>query len=224
MVEMVTIYVMGQPHRVPKSLTIMQAMEYIGYRFIRGAGCRGGFCGACATVYRTKGDYKLKVALACQKVVEDGMNVAIIPFVPAKRVSHDLEAVRPRSSILLEFYPEVAKCLSCGTCSKSCPQDIEVMDYVQAAVRGEIDKVAELSFDCIQCGLCAVRCPMGIVPYHMAQMARRIYGKYMLLRAKHLEERVREISEGKFEKDLNRLLSMSKEELEVLYEGKEASD
>jgi len=84
--------------------------------------------------------------------------------------------------------------------------------------------VAELSFDCIQCGLCAVRCPMGIVPYHMAQMARRIYGKYMLPKAKHLEERVREIGEGKFEKDLNRLLSMSREELEVLYEGKEASD
>jgi hypothetical protein len=67
--DMVTIYIMGKSYEVPSNLTIMKAMEYAGYRLIRGCGCRGGFCGACGTVYRTKGDYKLKAGLACQTVV-----------------------------------------------------------------------------------------------------------------------------------------------------------
>ena len=57
--EMVTIYVMGKKHMVPADLTIMKAMEYAGYKYIRGCGCRGGVCGACSTVYRKAGDYKI---------------------------------------------------------------------------------------------------------------------------------------------------------------------
>ena len=40
--DMATIYVMGKPYEVPKDLTIMKAMEYAGYQYVRGAGCRGG--------------------------------------------------------------------------------------------------------------------------------------------------------------------------------------
>ena len=43
---MVDIYIMGKRYEVPESLTIMKAMEYAGYRLIRGCGCRSGFCGA----------------------------------------------------------------------------------------------------------------------------------------------------------------------------------
>ena len=57
----VRIYVTGKKYKVPYDLTIMKALEYIGYKLIRGAGCRGGFCGACATLYKVKGDYKLYV-------------------------------------------------------------------------------------------------------------------------------------------------------------------
>ena len=78
--KMVTIYIMGKQYKVPEGLTILKAMEYAGYKLIRGCGCRGGFCGACGTVYRTKGDYKLKVGLACQSLVEDEMYLAQIPF------------------------------------------------------------------------------------------------------------------------------------------------
>ena len=31
---------------MPEDLTIMNAMEYAGYRLVRGCGCRHGFCGA----------------------------------------------------------------------------------------------------------------------------------------------------------------------------------
>ena len=85
-VEMVNIYVMGKKYMVPDSLTIMHAMEYAGYQLVRGCGCRAGFCGACATVYRIHGDYDLKVGLACQTKVESEMYLTQIPFFPAQTI------------------------------------------------------------------------------------------------------------------------------------------
>ena len=51
----VNIYLFGKKYEVPEELTIMKAMEYCGYKLVRGCGCRNGFCGACATLYRIKG-------------------------------------------------------------------------------------------------------------------------------------------------------------------------
>ena len=62
--DLVPIYIMGKRYDVPSSLTIMKAMEWAGYILVRGVGCRGGFCGACATVYRIKDDPKLYFGLA----------------------------------------------------------------------------------------------------------------------------------------------------------------
>jgi hypothetical protein len=68
-VETIPVFVMGQRVEVPPTLTILRALEYAGYTLTRGVGCRAGFCGACATVYRLKGDPRLYFALACQTVV-----------------------------------------------------------------------------------------------------------------------------------------------------------
>ena len=65
MEEMITVYLMGKPYSVPSNLTLMDAMEYAGYKHVRGCGCRAGFCGACATIYRIKGDTEIKFCLAC---------------------------------------------------------------------------------------------------------------------------------------------------------------
>ncbi len=215
--EMVRIHVMGKTYSVPAGLTIMDAMEYAGYRFTRGAGCRSGFCGACSTVYRREGDYRLQFALACQTTVEDGMYLVQLPFTPAPRAKYDITKINPNENVLLQYYPEIARCVSCNTCTKACPQDIQVMDYIQAALRGDIARTAELSFDCIQCGLCSMRCPADIKHYHMAQMARRIYGRYMSPVPEHLERRLQEIEEGKFDAELDRLMHMSRKELEAAY-------
>ena len=51
----VNIFLFGKKYTVPDHLTIMTAMEYAGYQLVRGCGCRNGFCGACATIYRIKG-------------------------------------------------------------------------------------------------------------------------------------------------------------------------
>ena len=63
---MVTVYLLGKKCTVPADLTIMQAMEYAGFRLVRGCGCRSGFCGACAVWYRIGTTGKMQTALACQ--------------------------------------------------------------------------------------------------------------------------------------------------------------
>jgi succinate dehydrogenase/fumarate reductase-like Fe-S protein len=217
----ITIFIMGKAYKVPADLTIMQAMEYAGYRFIRGSGCRAGFCGACSTVYRMKGDYKLKADLACQTRVEDGMFLVQIPFAPAEKALYDMAELEFNPQVLLEYYPEIARCVSCNTCTKACPQTLEVMDYVQAALRGDFELLAELSFDCIQCGLCAMRCPAEIVHYHLAQLGRRLYGRFGKPRSEHLTKRLEEIKGGTYEKEFKKLIKMSKDEFKELYNKRE---
>lgn len=217
----VTIYIMGKAYEVPAGLTIMQAMEYAGYKFIRSAGCRAGFCGACATVYRRVGDYKLLTAMACQTRVEDGMYLVQIPFAPAEKAVYDIDKEEFNFSVFLKYYPEIARCVSCNTCTKACPQDLEVMDYVQAAIKGDFAAVAEDSFDCIQCGLCAMRCPAEIVQYHIAQLGRRMYGRYANPEPDHLRNRLKDIEQGKYEEGFNGFMSASREEFEKLYAERE---
>jgi formate hydrogenlyase subunit 6/NADH:ubiquinone oxidoreductase subunit I len=218
---MATIYVMGKAYEVPSDLTIMKAMEYAGYRFLRGCGCRGAFCGACGTVYRTQDDYRLKVGLACQEMVQDDMYLSEIPFFPGNKANYDVEDLKPKAEAVLAHYPEVYRCLACNTCTKACPQDIEVMEYIQAALRGDIAKAADLSFDCLMCGLCAARCPAEIVQYNVALLCRRLYSRHIAPEAKHLEARVKEVRDGKFDKEIASLKAMDQREIAKLYDARD---
>lgn len=215
--ETCTIYIMGKPYPVPRGLTIMKAMEYAGYRLIRGCGCRGGFCGACGTVYRIAGDYRLKVGLACQTVIQEDMYLTQIPFYPAVKATYNLEELTPTAETLLRFYPEITRCLQCNTCRKVCPQEIDVMRYIAAAQRGDVAKVADLSFDCLMCGLCASRCPAEIVHYNVGILARRLYGRHVVPQARHLAARVEEIKAGRFNADLDAMVKMDQATLRKLY-------
>lgn len=219
--ELIPIYIMGKKYMVPSSLTIMKAMEYAGYQLIRGVGCRGGFCGACATVYRLPGDYHLQIGLACQTMVQPGMYLAQIPFFPAQRAAYRLHELQPTFQTLFTLYPELMRCLSCGTCTKACPQDIDVKQYMAEAMRGDIRAVADRSFDCIMCGLCAARCPAEEAQYNIAILCRRLYGKYLAPKARHLLERVKEIEEGKWDAAVEELKGLSEEELRKRYNARD---
>ncbi len=221
--RMIPIYIMGREYQVPETLTVMKAVEYAGYRYVRGCGCRGGICGACATFYRFVGDYKLKAGLACQTVVGPGMIIVQLPFFPANRPDYDLENIDEGAlhEELRRLYPEVFKCVGCGTCTRTCPMDIDVMDYIALMKRGDLKGAAQKSFDCVMCGLCTSRCPAQISQFTAAMFVRRLCGKYLMPKAEHLAKRVEEVKSGRYEKMLKELTEMSEEDVKKLYVERE---
>ena len=216
-IRMVDIYVMGKHYAVPEGLTILTALEYCGYRVIRGCGCRAGFCGACATIYNFRNDSQLRYDLACQKTVEPDMYLVQIPFFPAVKAQYDLQQIKAVGEQVLALYPDIVKCFGCNTCTKTCPQELEVMWYMSDALRGDIHEVAVKSFDCVLCGLCAARCPQGLVPYNVALLCRRLYGRYLAPVSQHLEERIADIEAAKCDGEVGRLMKADERELRRLY-------
>ena len=219
--EMVEVFMMGKSYTVPASLTIMKAMEYAGYKLVRGVGCREGFCGACGTVFRRRGDYKLYSGLACQTLVEDGMYLAQIPAFPAEKAVYDVRGLEPTASSILRYYPELSRCVSCNSCTKVCPQEIDVMDYVNEALRGDIERAAKTSFDCIMCGLCTARCHAEMPQYLIGILARRLYAAHMASKDPELARRVEQVLAGEFDDELASLKGMSDEELKGLYKKRD---
>ena len=218
---MVHVYLMGKQYEVPASLTIMSAMEYAGYQLVRGCGCRNGFCGACASIYRIKGDKELKACLACQTKVEDNMFVATLPFFPLVKETYDIQKAKPTEAIMMQLYPEIYSCIGCNACTKVCPQNINVMQYIAYAQRGEYEKCAEESFDCVMCGICSSRCPAGISHPQVAMLARRLNGKYLAPKSEHLQKRVDEIIGGEFQTLIENLMGKPLEEVQELYNTRE---
>ncbi len=219
--KLIPIHIMGKRYEVPETLTIMKAMEYAGYKYIRGCGCRGGVCGACSTVYRKPGDYKIYTGLACQTVVEPDMYLTQLPFYPANRAVYDFSELEGKPEEIFSLYPELMRCVACNACTKVCPMDVQVLDYVSALKRGDIKAAAEISFDCIQCGLCASRCFAEMPQYHIAQLARRLNGAYLTPNAEHLKTMVANIANGRFTDCLNKLKGMAAEELRNTYQDRE---
>jgi succinate dehydrogenase/fumarate reductase-like Fe-S protein len=219
--ETIPVFIMGKRYEVLPSLTIMKALEYAGYQLVRGVGCRGGFCGACATVYRIAGDDRLYFGLACQTVVQPNMYLAQIPFFPARAATYQLDQLQPTGSQVWQIYPEVLKCLACGTCTKACPQEIDVRAYMAAAMRGDIATVASISFDCIMCGLCAARCPAGETQYNVGILSRRLYGRYLAPRSQHLADRLVELKAGAWNMSVAELKTMSQAQLKEHYKARD---
>ena len=221
MEEMVNVFLFGKKYSVPSHLTIMGAMEYAGYQLVRGCGCRNGFCGACATIYRIKGDRDLHACLACQTKVEDNMYVATLPYFPLIKEVYDINQVTPNEQIMMQLYPEIYSCIGCNACTKSCTQSLNVMQYIAYAQRGEFEKCAEESFDCIMCGVCSSRCPAKISHPQVAILSRRLTGKYLMPESAHLTNRVKEIENGDFEQMLEDLMQKPIEEIKELYNTRE---
>ncbi len=219
--RLIEVFIMGKSYKVPETLTIQKAIEWAGFQFIRSCGCRGGICGACPTIYRTKDDYKLKVGLACQTVAEDGMYLVQLPFVPVQKAIYNIEEEKATLAAIEKHYPETFRCVQCNTCTKACPMDIEVMQYIAEIIKGDYKKAAELSHSCIMCGMCAARCPAELQQFNVAMFIRRMYGRYVLPKAEHLKNRVEDIEAGKYEPMLDELQQVSSGELVKRYKERE---
>jgi ferredoxin len=91
------------------------------------------------------------------------------------------------------------------------------MEYVAAMLRGDLEQAAELSFDCVMCGLCAARCPAEITQYEAAMYARRAYGRFASPRPPHLDVRLAELTEHKWDDEVARLATLDADALKKLY-------
>jgi heterodisulfide reductase subunit C len=222
-ITLIPIYITGKRYEVPMGLTIQKAMEYAGYELTRGCGCRGGVCGACATIYRRKGEFRLNVGLACQTVVEPDIYLVQLPYTPANKALYTVKNISPVDLNVAEIYPELLRCMGCNTCTKSCPMDLEVMNYVSATIRGDFEEVVELSIECVQCGLCAARCPAELAPFNIALLIRRLYGKHMVSPSPQLQQRLSEIRDGKYQEQIEELKKMDKSEVEKIYKELQAT-
>jgi len=216
-VRTIPIFIRNMRYEVPEGLTIMRAMEHAGYRLVRGVGCRGGFCGACATTYRVEGLPRLHMALACQDQAVPNMHLTPLPYFPARRASYDLDTTTDPELEVVQLYPELANCLGCNACNKACPQGLKVMEYVAAMLRGDLEEAADLSFDCVMCGLCTARCPAEITQYQAAMYARRAYGRFSSPRPKHLDARLQELAAGKWSGEVEQLTHLDADALKKLY-------
>jgi heterodisulfide reductase subunit C len=212
-IKIIPIYVMGRKYEVPQGLTILKAMEFAGYKLKRGCGCRGGVCGACVTLYRRKGSYKLDFGLACQTVIEPDMYLMQLPFVPAHKAIYTIKSVRANDSTITKLYPELMRCLQCNTCTKACPVELDVMGFVAAAMRGNLEKVVELSIECVMCGMCAARCPAELSPFNIALLIRRMYGKLVIPSSPQLDQRLKEITGGEFKEEIEGLKETDEREI-----------
>jgi heterodisulfide reductase subunit C len=214
--RMITVEIMGRPYAVPEGLTMLRAMWYTGHEVVRGAGCLGGFCGACAATYRTKDDVRLRNALACQTLVEDGMSFYLnFSYYPNRKAVYDLDQISDTKQELFKIYPEASLCRNCNACTEACPQGIDVRDGVWKAVFGDFQKVSEMFMDCVMCGQCIPVCIADIAPNHVALYASRAHGARLTAPPQNLARRVAEIQSGKYAAEWTRILSMNEEELKT---------
>lgn len=213
----VTVYLLGKKCRVPADLTIMQALEYAGFRLVRGCGCRSGVCGACAVLYRV-GDEKIHSALACQTKVQDDMHVGRIDSFPDGKKAYDMREIADEANVVAQIYPEIEKCIHCNACTNSCPQHIPVLKYVIQAQKGQYAACARTSFACVACHICSSRCPVHICHSEIAVLARRIVAMEADKGDTNLQERVQAVHRGDYDAPLSELMALDEDALAKRYD------
>ncbi|MBM4119520.1 MAG: 4Fe-4S ferredoxin [Nitrospira sp.] len=211
--KMVMVEIAGKNYQVPEGITVVKALWYAGQEVTRGLGCLAGFCGACATYYRTKDDPKVRTCLACQTTVQDGMSFTMVPPFPARKATYDIRQLKDPKQDLFALYPEAPLCRNCNACTEACPQTIDVREGVWRAVFGDFQAVSEMFMDCVMCGLCTPVCIADIAPNLVALYASRAHGAHFVEKPIQLDHRIKEITDGKYQGDWEQVMKMNEQEL-----------
>lgn len=156
--------------------SIIQALWAAGYPRIKGVGCLEGVCGSCRVMLRRDQQSGVEMALGCQTLVEDGMEVMFLDFPTPSRHSYHLEPISSSWEVQSQFheiFPEAEHCRKCGGCNAACPKGINIQKGVKLASNGNFREAGELFTECITCDLCMTGCPENIAPNRVGLFARR---------------------------------------------------
>ncbi len=180
--------------------SLLQAWIAAGNPLTENVGCLGqGVCGACRVLVRRQGERLAATALACETLVQDGMQVAFVDHFPAGRPhSYELSDLGNTWTALDQIdivFPEAKHCRHCSGCDRACPKGIQVQKMVNTAVEGRVVAAANLFDHCVMCDLCVAACPEHIDPAHLGQFVRRMNAS-LTLRPSDLVIRLREIAAG----------------------------
>jgi len=211
----VNVEIMGKRYAVPPGITLVQAMWHVGLEVVRGIGCLGGVCGACATYYRLPGQPTLKSGLACQLRVEEGLSFSFAPAFPVHKPIYHIEEITEPRQDLFRYFPEAALCRNCNACTEACPQDIDVRTGIWKTAFGDFQAAADLFLPCVMCNLCVPVCIAGISSNQVGLYARRTQGAIFNPMPPGLETRIEEIENGKYDAAWERLAGLSEAELAV---------
>lgn len=204
---MVSLSIEGRELEAPAHCSILQAYVHAGQTLVEGVGCMGqGVCGSCRVMVRRSGEQDVKTVLACETLVEDGMQVAFLDYLTtaARHVyrMEDLGDSWQALRTMAEIFPEVSHCRHCSGCDRACPKGLEVQRGVNLAVEGRLDAASQVFDECVMCNLCTLACPEHIRPNHLGLFVRRMIAAHSL-RPANLIRRLQQIESGEMTIDFD---------------------
>jgi ferredoxin len=199
-VAKVCLSIEGRAIEAPASSSLLQAYVYAGQTLVEGVGCMGqGVCGSCRVMVRRAGCNDVRTELACETVVEEGMQAAFLDYFTASvRHGYRLQDIGDSWDALRqvgEVFPEAAHCRHCGGCDRACPKGLEVQRGVELAVEGRLGASGAVFDECVMCDLCTLACPEHIRPNHLGLFVRRMSAS-LGLRPGNLMRRLQQIESG----------------------------
>ena len=198
--QQVRLTIDGTVFEAPAAATVVQAYAASRTPLLKNVGCMGqGVCGSCRCMVRRAGSREVTTELACETLVEEGMQVSFIDyFSPRRPHAYQIEEVSDSWRVnaqLNEIFPEARHCRHCGGCDRSCPKSIEVQRGVNLAAAGDVRGASDVFEACIMCNLCTLACPEYIRPNHVGLFARRAVTA-LTLRPSDLIARLEQIRTG----------------------------
>ena len=163
---------MGRPSTLPRQTRSSRLLPSRGSHSRRTlAAWARASAGRAAAWCAERDPAEVKTELACETLVEEGMQVSFIDyFTPRRPHVYQIEDVQDSWCVnaqLNEIFPEAKHCRHCGGCDRSCPKDIEVQLGVNLAAAGDIRGASDVFETCVMCNLCTLACPEYIRPNHV---------------------------------------------------------
>ena len=191
--QQVELLINGIAVRAEPHMTVVEAAWAGGVPRVSGLGCLEGVCGSCRILVRR--GQEVSVALACETVVEQGIDVVFLPPPSPARHQYDLNDFSDGWDLQARFkeiFPEASRCRHCHGCVRSCPKGIVVEDGIALAAAGRFREAGEAFLECVMCELCNSGCPEQISPAHVGLFCRRVTAHFHL-RPPNLIHRLEEI-------------------------------